>query len=137
MFDKTVLAVGGGRTEHHHNHDVDVTVNRAPTDESVRLLKEMEAAAREKMYGRYETEGNALRARWFTERDDLNDKTRVRIQYQLNGKMSNLDLSEPREITPEQLRDAVLAAVSQHMATVLTHAIFTATHRLLPDVEAL
>jgi len=37
MFDKIIQGPGG---DHRHTHDHKVTVNRAPTDESVRLLKE-------------------------------------------------------------------------------------------------
>lgn len=38
------------RNVHHHSDvDVEITENRAPTDESVRLLREMEQAARAKV----------------------------------------------------------------------------------------
>ncbi len=43
MFDRYEVRPGGGT--HYHT----ITENRAPTDESVRLLKEMETAARDKV----------------------------------------------------------------------------------------
>ncbi|WP_343735322.1 hypothetical protein [Acidovorax sp.] len=46
MFDTYVLRHGGSQ---HHTHTI--IENRAPTDESLRLLKEMEKAAQDKMLG--------------------------------------------------------------------------------------
>lgn len=43
MFDRYVL--GQKSEKHHHHHETTVVEKKAPTDESVRLLKEMEEAA--------------------------------------------------------------------------------------------
>ena len=45
MFDRTFIAEGG----HVRAVNTKVNIHRAPTDESVRLLKEMETAARDKI----------------------------------------------------------------------------------------
>jgi len=50
MFDKTTLIIGGQprSQNHYHQNKVEITEKRAPTDESVRLLKEMEREAEKK-----------------------------------------------------------------------------------------
>lgn len=47
MFDTIVRPRGD--SSHYHNHNSEVTINRAPTDKSVELLMEMEKAARDKI----------------------------------------------------------------------------------------
>ena len=55
MFNKTV-----------HNHDryvsqtTSITEKRAPTDESIKLLKEMEAHAFDKLLGNFEVKNNVI-----------------------------------------------------------------------------
>lgn len=44
------------------HHSVSVTEKRAPTDESVRLLKEMESAVREKVVESVRVERNGIKA---------------------------------------------------------------------------
>lgn len=40
-----IILVGGGSQTHHHSHQKNVTEQKAPTDESMRLLKEFQEKA--------------------------------------------------------------------------------------------
>ena len=78
MFD--TIRVGGGT--HHHS----VIERRAPTDESVRLLREMEEAAEKRVLERGELRSNELNVRWsiYHDRVDLDGIT-VNCRWKLNG----------------------------------------------------
>lgn len=109
-----------GITErHYHTHNV--TEKRAPTDESVRLLKEMEEAARKKI-----TESTTVHNAEFTCKlhkmhDPFNDQDLYAIIYTLNGKQSRVDVSVElyKDLTPEQtaclIRDKVAVDISNKM----------------------
>ena len=58
MFDKYVLNPGGG--SHSHYHKTEVTEKRAPTDESVKLLREMEQKALDQIVDGFLIQGNSL-----------------------------------------------------------------------------
>lgn len=98
-----------------------VTENRAPTDESVRLLKEMEAEARKKI-----TESTTVHNTEFTCKlhkyyDAANGADMYAVIYTLNGKKSQVDLSVEcyKELTPEQvacfIRDKVAVDIANKM----------------------
>lgn len=101
--------------------NVNVTEKRAPTDESVRLLKEMEAEARKKI-----TESTTVHNTEFTCKlhkyyDALNAADKYAIIYTLNGKQSRLDVDVEcyKELTPEQtacfIRDKVAVDIANKM----------------------
>ena len=106
-------------THHYHTHSV--TENRAPTDESVRLLKEMEAEARKKI-----TESTTVHNTEFTCKlhkyyDALNAADKYAVIYTLNGKQSRIDVDVEayKMLTPEQtacfIRDKVAVDISNKM----------------------
>ena len=109
-----------GNTErHYHTHNV--TEKRAPTDESVRLLKEMEEAARKKI-----TESTTVHNTEFTCKlhkcyDQANAADRYAVIYTLNGNQSRLDIDVEtyKMLTPEQtacfIRDKVAVDISNKM----------------------
>ena len=108
------------RSEHHY-HTHNVTEKRAPTDESIRLLKEMEEAARKKI-----TESTTVRNTEFTCRlhkiyDAPNGRDLYAIIYTLNGKQSsvNVPVDLYDDLTPEQtaclIRDKVAVDISNKM----------------------
>lgn len=68
----------GPREVHHHEH-------RAPTDESVKLLKEMEQAALDKVDETIRIEGNGFNAVIHLIRENFDDSLRARAVYELNG----------------------------------------------------
>lgn len=65
---------------------VNVTENRAPTDESVRLLKELEEKALEKFIGRVIVNDNTVNFQLHTFRDHYNCDIKYCLGLKINGK---------------------------------------------------
>lgn len=111
----------GERGPRHTIVSATVTEKRAPTDESVRLLKEMEAEARKKI-----TESTTVHNTEFTCKlhkyfDALLDADKYAIIYTLNGKQSRVDIDVEtyKMLTPEQtacfIRDKVAVDIANKM----------------------
>ena len=84
------------------------TINRAPTDDSVKLLQEMEAAAREKFLAAFVPEGNTVRGAVVkTIRDDIRADSIIHVRFELNGETYSF----------EERVDGVLAALDPREAT--------------------
>lgn len=85
---------------HFHNHNVraetHVTERRAPTDESVRLLKEMEFEAKQKIVESITVNNTTFECSIQYSRDGLNDADNYWVLYRLNGKQSKLEIVIPR-----------------------------------------
>ena len=58
MFDKVVL--NGQSGTHHHQHNTSVIEKRAPTDESVKLLQEMQQKAFDSVFLQYRVDTNVV-----------------------------------------------------------------------------
>lgn len=78
MFDTINLRAGD---QHHHRSEVHE--HRAPTDASVRLLREMEQAALDKILGTIRLEGGPVDCAIVHMRDNLADQHRFIIRYTL------------------------------------------------------
>jgi hypothetical protein len=74
---------------HHHEHrtstSVHVTEKRAPTDESVRLLAEMEAAAQAKVKAAIRVTDTRFECVVHVSNDFMNDQTLLAAVFSLNG----------------------------------------------------
>ena len=77
-------------THHHHesriSSSVHVTEKRAPTDESVRLLAEMEAAAAARVKAAIRVTDTAFECVIHAARDHLNDRMLIAAVFSLNGR---------------------------------------------------
>ena len=84
---------------HFHNHNIraetNVTERRAPTDESVRLLKEMEFEAKQKIVESITVNNTTFECSIQMNIDMLNDKSVYWIVYRLNGKQGKLEVGIP------------------------------------------
>ena len=67
-----------------------VTENRAPTDESVRLLKEMEAEAKQKIVDSITVSNTEFECNVQSVIEPLNDETVYYVSYRMNGKKGGL-----------------------------------------------
>jgi hypothetical protein len=89
MFD--TIKVGGG-TQYVHSS---VTEKRAPTDESVRLLAEMEAAAEKRVIerGNSKCPNTNLEIRWTCIHDQFDpDVLSLNVFFSINGKDRHLEI---------------------------------------------
>lgn len=106
-------------THHYHTHNV--TEKRAPTDESVRLLKEMEDEARKKITETTTVHNTEFTCKLHKHYDALNDADRYAIIYTLNGRQSRVDIDVEtyKMLTPEQtacfIRDKVAVDIANKM----------------------
>jgi hypothetical protein len=115
MFDK--LLVVGGRSTQHHYHRSEVHEHRAPTDESVKLLREMEQAALDKIMATVRLEGCEVDCFVAQQRVEMVDEYQFFIRYKLGTRTQDLRVryrhkihfsaQEAREDAMIELRDAL------------------------------
>ena len=102
-----------------------VNVHRAPTDQSVALLKEFEQAARDKIEHSIAIGGNGFECVCYVERDCMSHSTICRAVFKLNGKemraMASVDGWDKDAI--HELPAKLMRAVADEIAReVLIHA---------------
>lgn len=82
---------------HYHNHNSqsysEITEKRAPTDESVRLLKEMESEAKNKVIEAIVVNNTEFECAVHKLVDPINDRELYRFIYTMNGKKSSVDIA--------------------------------------------
>lgn len=96
MFDK--ISVGGGTSHSYSNSDITINEHRAPTDESVKLLKELEheAANNILMTG---VVSNILEAQFVVYSNQYFPMRRVlAIGFKLNGEDYNMSVDLPSSL---------------------------------------
>ncbi len=100
MFDQYVL----GRSQHHsHNHRVEVTEHRAPTDESLKLLREMEQKVEKDRIASMVLDSNGVKGRIeFMARVDRCEIGAVAI-VDLNGERIRVESGVGMGASPEDL----------------------------------
>ena len=103
-----------------------VTEKRAPTDESIRLLKEMETAARDKIIKSIELESNTINARVFVQREVLSAKNQYAIICDINGKRHDIRLSSDSFASEDhQIREIYKALSEEIAATIMPTLVST------------
>lgn len=109
-----------------------VHVHRAPTDESVRLLKEMEQAARDKVDHSIRLEGNGFECVVEIMLDNMSDQRIARAVFVLNGKRMDAEARvSRRDDNPATLAGALRDAVAQRLAAeILMPAMFNPLQRM-------
>lgn len=100
---------------------VNVTEKRAPTDESVRLLKEMEEAARNKVLETIVVADTSFECKIHKVIDPINDQDVYGVIYSLGRQKKNTQVRVDRykKLTPQEvavtIRDAVAVDISNHL----------------------
>ena len=122
------------RTEYVDRH-VTITEKRAPTDESVKLLREMEAKAEAEVIKAVSVGNSTFECVVHQVRDHMSDMMQSRAIFKLNGKQMTAKVeTDPRKSGPHMdgVRD-VFDKLSDEMAKVITREIlndaFIATMR--------
>lgn len=82
MFDKHLHVNNRAGTSYHH---VSINENRAPTDESVRLLREMEAEARDAIFYSAKLENSHIKAAFNAARDPRTMTDWLYMTIKING----------------------------------------------------
>ncbi len=122
MFDRYELGPS------HVEVNTRITEQRAPTDESVRLLKEMEGAAREKLLESVRVQNCGIDAVLHRYEDCLTQQTRFLIIYKINGEQRRVEHSEySMDLTIQKIGDALWKALADDIAGVLLRAMTSTT----------
>ena len=117
MFDTT-------QNHYHTRHvssNVTVTEKRAPTDESVRLLREMENKARDEVIKAVSVADNNFNCVIHTMKETLSCQQLFKVIYTLNGKKYTTDYSvnewdlDNREKWVKGLIEAVAYDIAYHL----------------------
>lgn len=86
MFDKYFVDQGGGSSYHEHNVNVKIQENRAPTDDSMRLLNELKEKAWRSILETFYAHSNTLTIAGCVAFDPANGfRKSVRYKLVLNG----------------------------------------------------
>lgn len=105
-------------TNYNYNtHEHVCNIHSAPTDESVRLLMELEKKAEDRLVSIHKLENNAFNASWHVFDDFMNHQCIVKCRYMWNGEENSFEFSVPicpymspgdfGDIAMEKLKDEV------------------------------
>lgn len=124
MFDSVTIS------PHTYVHERrDIHEHRAPTDQSVALLKEMETAAENKRFSSFRLEGNALRGVVEIAFSACDDTLRAVALFELNGTKHRVDVHvhgcDKRELVRE-LDGKISAYMSAQIITPSLQSILKA-----------
>lgn len=121
MFDHLVIT--NGPREVYSRNVTTVTENRAPTDESVKLLREMEDRALANLLGRTKLEFNGIKARISVFIDPLNYMGKmVFVEYDFNGTKETIKVEIPGTLNEQERLDLMVSEVSNHFSLKLLQA---------------
>lgn len=120
MFDRTVINKGDTHTY--------VTEKRAPTDESIRLLREMENKAKEEVIKSISLPSNEFSGVVHLIRDHLSCQTNVVVLFKLNGKDHKVPISldDFKDDSLEKRMEKVLNDVSDYLSASILQNVFEA-----------
>jgi pyruvate carboxylase len=116
MFDTYVT-----RRQPVYNNTV-VHEHRAPTDQSVALLKEMEASARAKIVEAVRVESNSIKAVFQRQEDMLNDQHIYGVFYSINGEKREVTVRD-RKGEIKDVAEKLWRALADDMALALLRKI--------------
>ncbi|QIG68162.1 hypothetical protein EVB55_227 [Rhizobium phage RHph_Y68] len=119
MFDRTHVHV-------HRSEPSYVTVNetRAPTDESVRLLKEFEEKAQAKVDKSVRLESNLLKGVVHANIDRMSGDRLFDFHFDLNGKRYKFSSDIPMFLGKQERVDKLVEDISSQMAKELIDLMF-------------
>ena len=115
MFNRTYIHHTDARGPSH----ISVEEKRAPTDESVRLLREMEDKAREQVVEAMRLTSASVEAVVHRHDDPMDLKTHFKIHYKLNGIPREVKLWTEDRAKIEEKLDAIWKRIAEDIAAVL------------------
>lgn len=129
MFDSYYTS--SGSAHHSHNHTHTHTHKRAPTDESVRLLREMEQTAKDQVIKAVALEGNGFKGVVHFRYNALSATKDFVSIFDLNGHRYTVQSQFNDWDTMEQVVQGVVNDVARQLAIALLNEPFgKALHEL-------
>lgn len=123
MFDKYYVDRSSGPTS------VTVTEKRAPTDESVRLLREMESAAKANVLKAVRVENSPIDCVLHQLTDPLTGDIKFRAHIKVNGACIQVDHTSRMFDKPEDIAIALCDSLSQRIAAEVLSKAFESCMR--------
>ena len=122
MFDTTVIKHG----DNHHTHTI--TEKRAPTDESVRLLREMESSARKEVLKAIQLPSNEFSGVVHLMHDALSCNTNFAVLFKLNNKDHRVlvTINDFTDDSRDKQIEKIVSEVSNYLAGNILQGIFKA-----------
>ena len=108
-----------------------VTEKRAPTDASVRLLKEMEKAARDKVIASIELDSNIVKGRVFVMKEVLSGKNNFAVLMDINGKRVEIRVSTNEYQSPDAQLQEVYQEIGHRIASEVMPDVFDSARKEL------
>lgn len=105
----------------------EVHEHRAPTDSSVRLLREMEGAAKDNVLAAFRTRDNTFDAVWHVFYSGISDEQKISCRFKLNGKEHQIEFAIDRfdfHRDPRKLAEIIHQKLSEHLARIFTVDLF-------------
>lgn len=100
--------------------------HRAPTDESVRLLREMEQKALESVVGAFRIENNTLSVSWHVIQCNYEMDREAKCRFLLNGKSHEFTVALPEQRFRDvrEIAQEIHRKVTEEVARVITADLF-------------
>lgn len=119
---------------YHHNWPSDVHVSikeeRAATDESVRLLREMEQQARNEVIKAIRLDGNEFKGVVQVSEMHMTGEIAYRVAFELNGKRHLVEEIVDRSDTKETIAEKLVGALAKTLSREILISIMRHIERL-------
>lgn len=96
---------------------------KAPTDESVRLLKELEKEAKDKVLSAEKLDNNLIHAKVWMMENHLSYKEEFKILMNLNGKQFTYDISLDSDLSKHVKLEKIYEVISKRIAVELMNSV--------------
>ena len=120
MFDRIVQ---GPSYPQHISKQVDVKEYRAPTDESVKLLRQMEQDALSNILKRMKLPNNVIEAEVHHQKDLARWADLYYIRLKINGKDYSVEAPVDRDSKPENVTQVIVKHLADHLAQVILSGV--------------
>lgn len=111
----------------HHTHE-----HRAPTDDSIRIYKEMEEKAQNSLLASFQLRSNTLECAWIVTEDPRTCDKVAKCKLVMNGQESKFEVPLPyglRYLTePKEIAKTIREKVIEHISAMLTIELFESAH---------
>jgi hypothetical protein len=130
------------RTTHVHNttlspSHISIHEHRAPTDESIKIYREIEQKAIDNIVAAGRVEDNIINFKWFIRTDHMSfDDEICRCEFTLNGKVYNFEFVLPRhafERTPEVLGEKIHEEILKSLKKIFAGDFYKTCVKTLAD----
>ncbi len=120
MFNKNTVYLVPTKTETYSRSNVKITENKAPTDESVKLLRKMEKAARKEVEKSIRVTDTNFDCNILLNAEPWNNEYHILTIYTLNGKKrrvtSRVDMTQEKNDLYQDIGKTVMNDVAKDIA---------------------